>query len=239
MDMYQAIFKRKSIRNFLSVSLESNVLEDINKYTETLAPFNTEIKTKIYILNDEKQVKGMFKVKAPHYLAITSETKENYLENVGYILEQVVIYLTQKGIGTCWLGGSKPKENIQEDNFVIMIAFGKANETLYRENISEFKRKSISEISNLSQTNDMLEAIRLSPSAMNKQLWYFEFKENTIDVYRKNDVKLFERMSKIDIGISMSHIYIAAQKEGRNIEFSKDKSKEKSGYSYVTTCHLT
>lgn len=132
---------------------------------------------------------------------------------------------------------SKPKYNVEENNplgFVVMIAFGKANETLYREDISQFKRKSINEISNLNRTNDILEAIRLAPSAMNKQLWYFEFQENEIDVYSKEDIKLFERMSKIDIGISMAHIYIVAQKEVKNIDFSKGESKNKKGYSYLT-----
>lgn len=238
MDMYQAILKRKSIRNFVMTPLDSNVIEDINKYIESIKAYKPEIQTKTYILNDEKQIKGMFKIKAPHYIVITSETKEGYLENVGYILEQLVIYLTQNEIGTCWLGDSKPKENGENSSlgFVVMIAFGKANEKLYREDVSEFKRKGITEISNLKDTSDILEAIRLAPSAMNKQLWYFMFKENQIDIYRKEDLKIFERMSKIDIGIAMAHIYIAFQKEGKNVEFIKEESEIKKGYSYVVTC---
>lgn len=242
MDLYQAILKRKSIRKYDMTPLDSNTLEEINKYIENIQPYNPDIKVKTYIVNDEKQIKGMFKIKAPHYIAITSEEKEGYLENVGYILEQLVIYLTQKGIGSCWLGDSKPKTSVEENNplgFVIMIAFGAANEKLYREDISEFKRKGITDISNLNQTNDILEAVHLAPSAMNKQLWYFNFNEDgSIEIYRKEDMKLFERMSKIDIGIAMSHIYIAAQKEGKNIEFSKYGSNNKKGYSYVTTCYF-
>jgi len=239
--MYKYILKRKSIRNFDMNPLDINIINDIERYIETIKPYDSSIKTKTVILNDEKQIAGIFKIKAPHYIAITSEKKEDYLFNAGYILEQLVIYLTSIGIGTCWLGGSKPTVDILENeslNYVVMIAVGKSNETLYRENISEFKRKNVAEISNLSDTNHLMEAVRLAPSASNQQAWYFEMKENEISVYCKKVIILMERMSKIDIGIALAHIYIAAQDQGKNIELLKTNDKIKHGYEYIVTCKL-
>ena len=71
MDMYEDIFKRKSIRDYDMSPLDSETISNIDQYIETIKPFNSEIKTQTYIISDEKQVAGMFKVKAPHYIAIT------------------------------------------------------------------------------------------------------------------------------------------------------------------------
>ena len=242
MDIYHAILKRKSVRKFSMEFLDAETIKDIEEFIKTIKPYKEDIKTKTYILNDEKQIKGLFKIRAPHYIAITSEKKEDYLENVGYILEQLVIYLTQKGIGTCWLGKSVPTVEIEDKeslDFVIMIAFGIADQPIYRESITEFKRKSISEISNLTESSEIIEAIHLSPSAMNRQLWYFDFiSENKIIVYRKKDVKLIERMSQIDIGIALSHLYMAAEYKGKNVKYIKESDSYKEGYIYTITCVL-
>jgi nitroreductase len=241
MDLYQSIFKRKSIRNYDIAKLDSSTIKDIEEYLNCIKPYDSKIKIKSYIFDDEKQISGFFKIKAPHYIAITSEKKEDYLINVGYILEQLVMYLTTKEIGTCWLGGSKPNPEILKGNsldYVVMLAFGKAKEPLYRENVSEFKRKSISEISNLNETNNVIEAVRLAPSASNQQAWYFEYDQDEISVYCKKVMHLMDRMSKIDIGIALAHIYIAAKNEGKNIGFMKKENNIKSGYEYIITCRL-
>ena len=239
--MYEYILKRKSVRNYDMNPLDVNTINDIQKYIDNITPYDNSIETQTYILNDEKEISGFFKIKAPHYVAITSEKKENYLINSGYILEQLVIYLTSIGIGTCWLGGSKPITEIIKNNqleYVVMIALGKPNETLYRKDISEFKRKNIDDISNLSVSNNIIEAVKLAPSASNQQAWYFEFNENEISVYCKKVIILMDRMSKIDIGIALSHIHIAAQNQGKIVEFLKEKNKDKHGYEYMITCKL-
>lgn len=241
MNIYETIFKRKSIRKYDMKSLDLDILKDIERYLENIKPYDLDIKTKMYILKDEKEIEGMFKVKAPHYIAITSEKKEEYLLNAGYMLEQIVLYLASKGIGSCWLGNAKPiKQKLEnsELDFVVMIAFGNPDETMYRENVAEFKRKNITEISNLTQTNNILEAAKLAPSAMNQQAWYFEFNQYEISVYRKKALIVIEKLSKIDIGIALAHIYIAFKEQGKNVEIIKKENKEKRGYEYILTCKI-
>lgn len=151
------------------------------------------------------------------------------------------MYLASKGIGSCWLGNAKPITQTLENSeldFVVMIAFGNPDETMYREKVAEFKRKNITEISNLTKTNNILEAMRLAPSAMNQQAWCFEFNQDEISVYRKKVLIVIEKMSKIDIGIALAHIYIAVKEQGGKIEIIKKENKEKRGYEYILTCKI-
>ncbi len=241
MNMYEAILKRKSIRNYDMNPIDLETIKEIEEYIKTIQTFNTDIKTNIYVLTDDKKVSGLFKVKAPHYVVIDSEKKEDYLVNVGYILEQLVIYLTTKGIGTCWLGSTKPVVKNDKNsslNFVSMIAFGTPNETMYRESTNEFKRKDITQISNLFEEDSIMEAVRLAPSAVNRQSWFFEVFENEISVYRQIVAVLTEKMTKVDIGIAIAHIVISAQNEGKTVEFIKKENKMKKGYDYVITCKI-
>jgi nitroreductase len=240
LNMQEYIVKRKSIRKFDMKLLDAETINDINKYIENIESLDSSIKTKTYILNDERLVSGFFKVKAPQYIAITSEKKEGYLINAGYILEQLVIYLTSKGIGTCWLGGVKPNAEISSEDlgYVVMIAIGKPNEPLYRKDASEFKRKDISEISNLREATSIMEAVRLAPSASNQQAWYFDIKENEIYVYCKKVMKLMEKMANIDIGIALAHIHIVAQDQGKKVEMLKEEDKLIQGYEYIVTCKI-
>ena len=46
-----------------------------------------------------------------------SEKKDNYLQNIGYIGEQLDLYLVSKNIGTLWFGIGKVKEKQLDAGF--------------------------------------------------------------------------------------------------------------------------
>ena len=48
-------------------------------------------------LSQETKVRGLFRVKAPYYLVFFSEPGEEAEKNAGYLMEQLVLYLTEKG----------------------------------------------------------------------------------------------------------------------------------------------
>lgn len=59
-------------------------------------------------------------------LLIYSEEKENFLLNIGYMVEQLDLYLANKDIGVCWYGMGKTQESDYGNlKFVIMLALGK------------------------------------------------------------------------------------------------------------------
>ncbi|HPA55661.1 MAG TPA: nitroreductase family protein, partial [Bacillota bacterium] len=87
-DFYNTIFKRKSIRKYRKEPLESSRLMELQKFMERLAPLYEDIKTETAILS-EKDIKLLLPIRSPHYIAIYSETKNGYLQNAGFMLQQL------------------------------------------------------------------------------------------------------------------------------------------------------
>lgn len=83
--------------------LDNEVMENINIFLKNIKPLFEDIKIE-YDITSSKNAS----IKAPHYLAIYSENKENYLVNVGFMFQQFSLYLTEMGIGSCWAGFGKP-----------------------------------------------------------------------------------------------------------------------------------
>lgn len=243
-DLYNTIFKRKSIRKYRKEPLESSKLMDLQKFMEKLAPLYGDIKTEIAIL-PEKDIKLLLPIRSPHYIAIYSETKNGYLQNAGFMLQQVDLYLSANGMGACWLGLGLPQKESASRNgleFVITMAFGYADEPLHRQSTTEFKRKSLPEISSADGAEELLEAVRLAPSASNTQPWYFSGSADRIIISRRlpNILKeaLYSKFNRIDIGIAMYHLWIAALHQGKTIEFTRDNYAVPKGNEYMATAHI-
>lgn len=245
--LYETIFKRKSIREYDLTPLDGRALEKVMAHVSALKPLYDGIIIEMKLLS-QKDVKGLFLAKAPHYLAVFSEAEDGYLTNVGFLLQQMDLFLSANGIGSCWQGMPKPTKEILNKSkleFVILLAFGKPKERLHRESVSEFKRKPLGEITDIKGADELLEPARLAPSAMNRQQWFFTGSANTIHAYRARSSFLtafmFERMSKISIGIALCHLWIAGKHFGREVEFAGDqeaKSHPPAGCDYVITLKI-
>ncbi|MGZ7068936.1 MAG: nitroreductase family protein [Methanobacterium sp.] len=243
-DYYPIIFKRKSIRNYDLNPLDNNKLKDISEEVDNLIPLYSNIKTEIKIISTE-DVKQRFMKKAPHYLAVFSDTSEGYLTNVGFMLQQMDLFFSSNGIGSCWQGIPIPKAEILNGShlkFIILMAFGKPLDPLYRDNIDEFKRNPIEKISNVNGADNLVEAARLAPSATNSQPWFFTGNDTTIHVYsiKPNFLKamVVNKYIPIDIGISIYHLKVAAEHFGKTTQIIYDKNEEKNspkGYTYYAT----
>lgn len=242
-ELYNAVFHRRSIRKYDMTPLPPDVLSDIKKYVTNVKPLIPTIKTEFSYIT-YNNVKNLFPIKAPHYICIYSERAKHYLMNAGFKLQQIDLFLSSRGLGSCWLGMAKPARGlslkIDGMDFVIMLAFGKPAEMLHRASVSEFTRKSQGEISNLNGASDILNAIRLAPSATNSQPWFFTGNKDKMQISR---IKLgsiralvFDKLNQIDIGIALCHLYIAAGMKGQNVDFfydKQDESKTPKGYQYM------
>ena len=185
-DLYSTIHKRKSIRRYESTPLDQATLEKITNRFNHVKPLYEYIKTELKTL-PANTVSGLFAVKAPHYLAIFSEEKEGYLTNAGHILQQMDLYLSANGLGSCWLGAAKPsKEFIKGSKlkFVISLAFGRPAEQLHRTGVGEFRRLSLDPIRDARGMDDLLEPARLAPSASNGQKWFFTGGEGKLNIHK-------------------------------------------------------
>ena len=229
--MNEIIRKRKSIRKYDLTVLDDAVLETVRSQIENVKPLFTDIKFSIEIAN---KTRGPFGIKAPHYLIFTSEEKEGALENIGFVGQQMDLFFSASGLGSCWLGGSKPEEaRTPALPFVICMAFGKPAEPLHREP-ADFNRKSLAEISE--GTDGRLEAARLAPSAVNAQNWYFIAENGKIHCYRIKAAPLlgfiYNRLHCIDMGIALCHI--AEESDGFRFMKVKDAPVRK-GRVYTGT----
>ena len=140
--MTEIIHKRKSIRKYDHTPLDDAALSKVREQIANVKPLYPNIRYSIEITS---KTKGMFGIAAPHYLVFRSDENEGYFENIGFIGQQMDLFFSESGIGSCWLGMAKPEKKGAQP-LVICMAFGKPSEPLHRE-LSDFKRKSLSEIS--------------------------------------------------------------------------------------------
>ena len=228
MDLYPTIFRRKSIRNYISNPLNEKVLNEVKTQLQKLEPLyeNIEIETKI--LSPEEVNQRMMK-KAPHYIAVFSQEKEDYKSNLGYMIQQMDLYLSKRGIGACWQGIPTINKKVREQTdlkFVILLAFGEANEQLHRSDVSEFKRKRFEEISNNTEAQDIIEAARLAPSATNSQPWYFTGDKHVINAYMVKPGRIRKLITgkypPIDMGIALYHLKVAGEHFNHKVNIIKN-----------------
>ena len=222
---YETIFKRKSVRDYDPTPLDQNRLDEITRNLQKLTPLIPEIKTEFKIISPN-QVTRKLSNKAPHYIAAFSEAKDNYKVNIGYMLQQMDLYFSANGLGSCWLGIPQPTKEVTDASnleFIILMSFGKSKETLYRANVSEFNRKPISEITNIADADDLLEPVRLAPSAVNLQNWYFTGNKNAIQAYsvKPNFLRNIIGGSyyPVNMGIALCHLQLAAEHFGGKTRF--------------------
>ena len=225
MNLKEQIYIRKSCRNYLDDEIDMDV---IHNYLSSVKPLNDDIEYSYKILPNEK-VNIRTRWSAPYYLALFSEKKDNYLENIGFVFQQLSLYLQSIGIGSCWVGLASLKE--KRDDFIIAISFGKSDKMTRQ--LSGFKRKSLLEISDFE--DERLIPAQLAPSAINSQPWYFKHTSLGFDVYQKkqNILKrqVLKKWNPIDVGIALAHMYVANRD---SFEFFKRSDFENiKGYTYV------
>ena len=164
------------------------------------------------------------------------------MEDLGYCLENIILEATALGFGTCWLGGTfkrsafAGKMELAEDELLPAItpvgypAVEKSTtERVMRFGAGSNRRKPWSElffksdgVTALTEPEsgpfkEAYEAVRMGPSASNKQPWRLVLdQQGATHLYLKEN-KLYNRMmgkvrlQLVDMGIAMSHFEVAAR----------------------------
>ena len=245
--LYEAIFKRKSIRDYNPTPIDTNRLEEISTNLQSLKPLLSGIKTEFKIISPN-QVTRKLGNKAPHFIAAFSEVKDAYKVNIGFMLQQMDLYFSSTGLGSCWLGIPQPTKEVTDATdlqFIILMSFGNTKEALYRNSVSEFKRQPLSKITNIEGADELLEPARLAPSAVNLQNWYFSGGKNEIYAYstKSGFLRTIAGGSyyPVNIGIALCHLQLAAEHHGSKTKFAFDSSKDKhppKNLEYVATLEI-
>ena len=222
MNLYEAIFLRRSVRKYDQKPVSPEILDKIRIFYTAIEPLFPGIETEIGItenLGGKRILTGLFGVNAPYYLSFYSEPRDRSEMNMGYLAEQISLYLMTLGLGSCFLGGKslrgvpKTRGNMQ---LVIILAFGYPADRLTRR-ASDAKRLPTKELCLFKDPptkwmTQVIEAARLAPSAMNRQPWRFVVSGSRIHIFCKkysNDRPRF--LDDFNFGVMFSHIMIASE----------------------------
>ena len=225
---YEMIFKRKSFHIFRNVGNESigdDALVEIQKTYAALTPLHPEIKTAIRIVPENQTTCSRG---GEYCILLYSEKKDGYLQNIGYLGEQLDLYLVSKNIGTLWFGIGRTNEKPFADmEFVIMITVRKISDNAkYRRDLYKSKRKSVGEIWEGEQIPGVSDIVRFAPSACNSQPWLVKNNGGKLSVYRykkegKRGIMPAEMVSfynRIDTGIFLCFLDICLEHNGVKYE---------------------
>lgn len=228
-NLYHAISQRKSTRKYEAQPLDAETLAEVEEAIAELSPLDASVRL---TWRFARKTKGKFRADAPHYLIISGNGAPGEMEEVGFRFQQLVLWLDTKGIGSVWLGSTRDAEKSDTENDLVTLAFGKAAGSLHRA-ASEFNRKPLESITNASD-DERMQAVRLAPSGMNTQPWYFDKTNDKVLVYRqklKPPLSLVYKLADLDMGIALCHYALACQQESKPFAFARsDAMPNKPGF---------
>lgn len=256
--MIQAINLRKSIRKYKEEPFSQEDIQKIKAIIKDAKPLFDNIPMETFLIEDGEKIHSTFtgimskytKVIAPHYLAFTSEIKEGHLENIGFIGEEIVLKLTQLGIGTCWLG-SVIKQDVfkaivevqDKQNYIILVGLGYPTEQLKLvENRKRLDKSKVIMSAYENQYEPIIQALIDAPSAVNSQPWKLSISNNKFDLYLENKSILTKHILKdknyIDMGIGLNHLYNSAIELGYKVVLKQAPHNKLGNSVYIISMIL-
>lgn len=244
---------RRSIRSYKDEELSGEVILKLNEFMKNKEnPFGVSLRFKLISMNNTENIKlGTYGVirGAKAFLAVACEECDFNFEALGYKFEEIVLYATSLGLGTCWLGGTFNKGafakaiDLKENEILPIVSpVGYSNETqgtldsIIKLVTKSDKRKAFEEIfyyrnfetkltkEEAGKYGTILEMIRLAPSAKNKQPWRVIKDNNILHFY---NIEPNSIMHRVDLGIALCHLKLTADELGIKGCFKKlDNIKE-------------
>ena len=254
---YPAIEKRRSRRHFdASQPIEPDKLSALDTVCKRFVPFPS---ARLCLVTEP--VKDVFrgivgsygKIKdAPAFIAfIGNMDSASVQEEVGYTGEGVILEATALGLNTCWVAGFFKPEivaslvGIKSNERVLAVTpvgYALRFESLEEKLMTGFGRthrrvpisrliSSLTQDSLLEWIRASIQAARLAPSAVNRQPWGFDVQDGSITVYVRTDGPEFNVSKRLDCGIAMLHIEVAALNCGVRGEWQFLKSPQVARFS--------
>ena len=237
---------RISSRTFKALDIEENTLEKLKAY---IAELNGEAKKKarFVLVNGDDAVLvqgkklgtyGFIKGAGSFLVGVLDKTEKDALE-FGYLFEKLILFVTDLGLDSCWLGGTFKKSDFEKslglkDNEYIPIVspVGYAAEkrriveAAMRSFVGAANRKPWSELffdgsitkplaeAEAEPYTTALEMVRLAPSASNKQPWRLIKDEKGLHFYicrtKGYGVPSYD-VQLNDLGIAKCHFELCAK----------------------------
>ena len=212
MALYETIFTRRQVRNYLNSPVPKDRLDHILACaTEAEQLTGQHADFKLLPAAEVSANQG-----ASHYLLGFCDNSPPAYANVGFVLQKVDLCVQSMGLGCGWFMNIKPKK--ESERFCIALAIGNTDVPM-RKSLDEFKRIAASEISG--HDNPITQAVRLAPSSLNSQPWKLDFQNGKIIIHDTGRgikrIILKNKLNKIDVGIAARHAVLALENEGNKV----------------------
>lgn len=230
MDLYDAIFARKTVEKFTSEKICSEDIEKIRRNFNNVKGIFENIRTEMVFLDNTEGKyikKGLLGRAAPYYLVFYSEEAPRYLMNIGSLMQQMALYICTKGYGSGYVTKLRIPEKLKKHGSLVyagMLEFGVAKGDYIRKK-TEVDRLHMNELCIFSEqpkqwVRQLLEAARYAPSYLNDQPWRFLVSRDRIHILAKNHKS--EQMIKWtekNVGILLANIMVAAEVLWLDVDF--------------------
>ncbi|HSR34510.1 MAG TPA: nitroreductase family protein [Anaerolineae bacterium] len=253
----QIIRARYSCRTYDERPIEKSTRQQLAEFaaSNTTGPFGTQARFELAAASPEDRaaLKGLgtygFIKDATGFIIGATRDAGGNLEDYGYLMERIVLFATDLGLGTCWLGGSFAKSSFsakisaREDELVPAVtAVGyiaerpRAMDSMIRRGAGSDSRLPWQRLFFEGQLGtplsreaagahgEILEMVRLGPSASNKQPWrivkdgsawhFFLQRTRGYGQGRLRKGWIVADMQRLDMGIAMCHFELSAQELG-------------------------
>lgn len=228
MTLQEAIKARHSVRRYIDRPIEDGIVRTLQAKVDEV---NSEGGLHIQLVTNEprafkgKMAYGTFRGVSNYFAMVgrisRQEREENLSERIGYYGEQLVLLAQTLGLSTCWVGLTY--NNIKEayekgegEKLCCMIALGYGDDPG-----RNMKRKTVEALCNADTSTPAwfragMEAVRLAPTAVNQQKFYFRYMGTDADgIHRVRAERKFSLIgyTHMDLGIAKLHFEIGAGKE--------------------------
>ena len=248
MDLLKLIRERRSVRTFDGEPLREEDADRILAFAEKAEnPYDLPIAWNL--LNAKKDgLSSPVIVGTDAYIAGKMTRAPHAEEAFGYAFEKVVLFAGSLGVGTTWIAGTMDRQAFER---AVRLGAGEVmpcvsplgyaakkmslRETMMRKGIKADSRLDFGELffrgsfdeplspENAGSLRSALEAVRLAPSAVNKQPWRVVLCDNKAHFYLKHSRGRLSNggwdVQKIDVGISLCHFELAAAQCGNRVLF--------------------
>lgn len=239
MDIIEAIEQRKSVRTYAGKALTEAQKRAIREAIEmSVSPFPGECTIQLAEVATEGDFRpstyGVIKG-ARAYLLLGIGAGEHSALTAGFKMEQVVLSVTELGLGTCWIAATFKGSDFEKAASMpasqplrIVASIGEpASQQHFLEKFTRFTLGSknrkpfdrlffVGDWSTPADDSDMfyesLQMLRLAPSSTNSQPWRVLIKGATVYFYCKSK----SEVSMVDMGIAMCHFALTESYRGHN-----------------------
>lgn len=242
----QSIRQRHSVRSITAQPLSPAELARLKRYSQSLVnPFG--IPVSFHFLQHKPAAEGerlgtygVIKGAAA-FVAATVPQQPAALEALGYSLEQLLLYATALGLGSCWLGGTFDRSgfaaaiNLTETEFLPVISplghprtkrspadklarwLAKSDQRLPWDRLffEQTFNQPLTE-ARAGRYATALTLLRLAPSAANRQPWRVLKQGQAFHFYEQQSLKESRQgldIQQVDLGIAACHFGLCLQEQ--------------------------